>query len=313
MNILFQYFVATYYYKQTETRDAVNHIYEIYNTNEHVKVEFNKNRDFYESQIKLSKKHYKLVLNIFACCSVEKYKQQILKINETWGLDVEKEENVKILFFLGEDEKDSDFSGSEKYIYLKGVKGDYLSASYKQNLGLKYIYENYSFDYIFTFGTDTYINIKKCLKYIETFDKNKKLYIGGHGDYRTINNKLAYFHSGGSGFILSNSVLYELYPMLNTITDTWIKLCLSIPGQEYLYACDVAIAHYISTFENLEIIINNSGFFACNFKGLCSDDTFDCCAKKNIIKYKNIVTCHCMSLKNFDEYNVILKTNNYFI
>ena len=36
----------------------------------------------------------------------------------------------------------------DKYIYLKDVKNDYKSASHKQNLGLKYIHDNYNFDYV---------------------------------------------------------------------------------------------------------------------------------------------------------------------
>src|SRR5579864_507725 len=95
-----------------------------------------------------------LVICVFGCVTIEKYKQELLKIVETWGKHA-KERNVKVLYFLGEEQMDmtgkdhgsnlgvSDAIG-ENFIYMKGVTNDKLSASYKQNLGLKYIYEKYN-------------------------------------------------------------------------------------------------------------------------------------------------------------------------
>ena len=131
-------------------------------------------------------------------------------------------------------------------IYLKDVKNDYESAAYKQNLGLKYIYENYNADFVFTCGTDTYINIDNLLSYISEFDKNQKLYIGGHGDYRMVGNDNIYYHSCGSGFILTNSVLSELYSQLFNLQNEWITVCLEINWEKLIPACDVLIGYYVS-------------------------------------------------------------------
>jgi hypothetical protein len=45
---------------------------------------------------------------------------------------------VKLLFFMGEEKTTDEFVGDE-FVYLPGVSNDYLSASYKQYLGLKLI------------------------------------------------------------------------------------------------------------------------------------------------------------------------------
>jgi len=136
-----------------------------------------------------------IVICIFACATIDKYKNQILKINDTWGKYAENK-GIKVLYFLGEEPTDLI---DDKYVYLKGVSNDYLSASYKQNLGLKYIYENYDAKYVYCCGTDTYINIEKLILYLKTFNDHDKLYIGGGGNntlYRNIGNRMIYYHSG---------------------------------------------------------------------------------------------------------------------
>ena len=237
INILFSYYISSFYHKQNESVKIVNHIYDVCNNNPTIKSEFvkNKNKDFYESQFKYCnelKPKYKIIFNIFSCSTVEKYKQEIIKINETWGKKAQ-ENGIKILFFLGEEK--TDLIDENKYIYLKDVKNDYNSAAYKQNLGLKYIYENYNADFIFTCGTDTYINIENLLSYISQFDKNQNLYIGGHGDYRILGDENIYFHSGGPGFILSNSVLSKIYPELYNIQNQWELICLNNNIQNLIF------------------------------------------------------------------------------
>ena len=308
VEILFSLYIASYYYKNTETLSIVNYMYELYNNNNLFKIEFDKNKHFYESQFKFSncfKPKYKLVINIFACATVEKYKNEILKINETWG-KVAEELGIKVLFFLGEEQ--TDLKDDTKYIYLKGVNNDYNSASYKQNLGLKYIYENYCADFIFTCGTDTYINIQKILLYIDTFDKNKNLYIGGHGDYRFVNNKNTYYHSG-CGFFITNNILSLLYSKLYKVQDEWTEICKNSNVDYLIPYCDVLIGYYLSMID-VETI-KSDYFFSCNYNGLANNNTFNCCQNK--IKLNEIICCHNMNLSEFDEYTEILEKNNYFI
>jgi len=301
MKILFSYYVSSYYYKQKHTLSIVAHIYDICNINDGVKQAFKQ----YESQFLHAgylKKKYKLVICIFACATIKKYKDEILKINETWGQRAE-EKGVKVLFFLGEEL--TDLTG-DKYIYLKGIKNDYNSAADKQNLGLKYIYENYITDFVFVCGTDTYPNIDKLLSYLDIFADNKHLYIGGHGDYRQIGNEEIYFHSGGAGFLLSNKLLQFLYPLLWNLKERWEEICDQNNTPYLKVACDVTIAYYVKQFH----IIKNSAFISCNHKGYCYDNTYSCCVGK--LKINEIISCHNMTLTDFDEYTKLLEDNNYY-
>jgi len=149
---------------------------------------------------------FDLIICIFACDTIARYKQEILKINDTWGKMVNSYENIKMLFFLGE--TPTDLIGLN-YINLQGVNNDYLSASHKQMLGLKHIKENYETKYVIVCGTDTYLNIKKLMIYIKCYNSDDNLYIGGHGDNRYIQNKKIYFHSGGPVFIITKGCLHH--------------------------------------------------------------------------------------------------------
>lgn len=253
------------------------------------------------NKIKKNLKKYDIIFCVFGCPTIDKYKKEILKINETWG-EVVSKINSKLLFILGEEQ--TDLIG-ENYVYLKDVKNDYMSASYKQNLGIKYIHDNYSYNYLFVCGTDTYVNVYKLFEFLKVYNYNENLYIGGHGCNKMINNKNYYFHSG-AGFLLSYGIVNNIYNMLENMTDEWIKICKTYNVNYLSVACDVCIAYYVQEkIKNLKIICNNN-FFGCNYIGEPS-----CC--KNKIILKDIIICHRMTLNDFDAYTKILKDNNYFV
>ena len=202
------------------------------------------------NKIKLSIPFEKnIIICLFGCATNEKYKKQIQFINETW-IKKAKERNIITLFFLGEEQ--TDLVG-ENYIYLKGIGNDYLSASYKQDLGLKYIYENYNdIEFVFVAGTDVYINIDNLLTNISSLNHEKNLYIGNlycKPRNRTVNNTDFYYHDGGTGFILSKSLLHNLYPHLETMQESW-KEHIASNNSSYIYACDVKIAYFIHKYVN---------------------------------------------------------------
>ena len=93
-----------------------------------------------------SKPFYDVIFCIYGCLTVEKYKNQLLKLQDTWGLKATSM-NYKVLYFLGEEK--TEYHG-EEFVYLNGVSNDYISASYKQNLGLKYIHDNYNYNFVFS-------------------------------------------------------------------------------------------------------------------------------------------------------------------
>ena len=250
-----------------------------------------------------------LTICVMACATIEKYRNEIIKIQETWGLEAEKL-GVKVLFMLGEDKLDcSENLDMSNFIFLKNVKNDYESASHKQNLGLKYIHENYATKFVYVCGSDTFVNIHKMLVYLQHLNYTDNLYIGGHGDYRTILNDKIYFHSGGAGFILSQGCLTKLYPKLENLFEDWKLICEKMNNNMYfLTACDVCISYVLQKEPINSTIINNSNFYHCNYKG------YPCCMfKMNYDTLKNKITCHLMKPEDFDTYYKVLKNNNFFI
>jgi hypothetical protein len=230
---------------------------------------------------------YDVIFCIFGCATEEKYKNEILKINETWGLKA-KNFNYKVLFFLGEEK--TDLIG-EDYIYLKSVENDYSSASHKQNLGLKYIYDNYECNFVYICGTDTYVVLDVLEKHLPDWNHEENICIGGHGDTRLVNDNEIYFQSGGPGYLISFKALSNIHLQLENMHQEWINIC----SENLNDGCDVCLCYYLKK-NNCEFIIKDDLFFHCNYLG------YPC-----HIGYKpNIISCHNMSLLDFDNYTKIL-------
>jgi hypothetical protein len=248
-----------------------------------------------------------LIILVYACYTVEKYRKQIKIMNETWVKKCETYKNIKVLYFLGEEKIDG-FNDTDciKYINLVGVKNDYLSASYKQFLGMKYIYENYKPKFIISVGTDTYLNIPKLLLYINKFEYTDCLYIGGHGCERQIGNKKYYFHSGGPGFIITHNCLKNLYSLLDNLMEKWINTCNANNIHYLIPACDVAISYYLQELNiNIKIVkTNDLSFTHCNYNG------YPC--HVNQVDISKIISCHLMDETDFYNFTNILNRNNYF-
>ena len=244
---------------------------------------------------------YDLVIAVFGCDTIPKYRDQIEKINSTYGKYLP--ENVCIRFFLGEEEV---LTGS-LYIHLPGVNNDYLSASYKQYLGIKYIHDNIPTKFVLCCGSDTYLNVYKLHKYIMKFQYLDNLYIGGHGCHRDIGNKCLYYHSGGPGFVLSHTCIHKMYPFLDTFMETWINVCNKYDLKHLMTACDVGISYLINYHEinATYVLTNDLSFLHCNYKGIP--------CHINHVVMKDICSCHSMSLNDFDVFTKILVDNNFFI
>jgi hypothetical protein len=312
MKTLHYLYIAAYYCKPAqETLEIVTCIHDLYLHNPYIRMEYDKDKEMYDTSIRfheLLKPKYDLIIGVYACPTVLRYKNEIRKIEETWGKTVAQKEakgdRIKIIYFLGEEEV-PDFVKSDKFVYLQGVKNDYASASYKQNLGMKYIYEKYDAKFVFMCGTDTFVNCHTILPYVRTCDPEKLLYIGGHGDTRIIGGKGVYYHSGGAGFIVSRGVMQKIYDGLYNMTGRWFRLCKETGCDVLSHACDIAIAYYLQQMDCEVETVKSAYFFGCNYRGCAQNNTFKCC---NIAcKPYDIITCHFMTPDDFDDYHAILE------
>jgi hypothetical protein len=238
------------------------------------------------------------------------YKKEILKVKETWGKATQSPTNKApngptnnlLLFFLGEEGSFHD----EDCIHLENIGDDYLSAGFKQYAGLKYIYENYNFNYVFICGTDTYVLTDNLIEYINQdpqISPDKPLVFGGHGDNRQLCESYVHFFSGGAGIVLTKATMDIIYPELHTMQEEWMWMCVETDYNTYIAACDLSLCYFLKR-KGITFLNVSNRFFDCNYMGyyrnLC-----ECCAKT--VDISTMISCHNMSLQNFDELENILR------
>ena len=251
------------------------------------------------------KPSYDLIIVIFACDTIEKFRLQILKIEDTWAKDVYSRPNIKLLFFLGEDK----VLIKDNYIHLKGVKNDYLSASYKQWYGFKYAYENYDAKFVITAGTDTFFNIPKLMSILPHINHEHANIIGSinimFDNYKPLNwvkvgGKKFHFLGGGEGIMLTRASFNKLYPIfcdVNKLMKDWFNSILrSTVGKP---SCDIALTYFHLLY--------------CNPKGLILDKKYMVFTEDNIPDDRKFITIHPLNLTNFDKYYETLIKNNHFL
>lgn len=244
----------------------------------------------------LEKQKHSIIICVFACVTIPKYREQVMKIKETWYKRA-CQKNLLVLFFLGEEP--TDITGSE-FIYLSSVGNDYESASLKQNLGIKYIVDNYDFDFLHVCGTDAFLVIDNMIKLVELYDPSENIVIGGHGCYRMIDGKKTYFMTGGCGFLLSKKCCSILYTLLDGMYQNWKIKCIEQNQIQLIESCDVALFYYLHKIETM-MMKEDDKFFHCTYYG------FPCNHPEPIDNTK-IVACHNMSLSDFDRFQAILQS-----
>lgn len=285
----------------------------------------------------------KVAVCVFGCITMPKYCLQVLKIQETWGRRAEETHGVPVYYFLGEErvpgiDHPELWRPTTRLVYLPGVGNDYQSASFKQNLGIKYILDHHpEVEFVFVCGTDTFLNIDALLRLVSYMNPDEKLYIGGHygtiplvnlpdiarqhGDdicsAPTVHSKAeVYFHLGGAGFVLSRGILKELYPRLDTMTEPWIESCKKMDKEQYAGACDVCIAYHAQLL-GAKIVEYYYRFYECNHTGITDISKmygysryYPCC--QNHIQTTNVISSHNMSLGDFDQFYLTLNENEWF-
>lgn len=236
----------------------------------------------------------KLAIGVFCTVMHEKYEAEVEACMDTW-VKTANQYNIPVYFFAG-------YYKSDKFpeiISLESTAEDYQSASTKQFRGLKWLVQNCQAQSYMIFGSDTYPNIPNLLNMLAKHDLSKSLYIGGDGGHRQVGNRIVYFHSGGSGFILTRPAAEKYVPLTEYILDNWPRIC-SEGGVEYLLpACDVALAYFVPDLD-IDIVIELH-FHGCNYLGKVKD--YQCC--KHVIPDK-ICSCHYMTPQDMKAYHALI-------
>lgn len=251
--------------------------------------------------------HPKLLVLVFGCLTIPKYAAQIERLDRLWGRAAE-ESGIPVVYAVGEKlpmayelppafaARLEELAADGRLLALPGVADDYRSASYKQNLGLHYLFSSGRFDpdFVHICGTDVFLHVRNALDLLSEMSPSRPLYIGGHGCQRVVAGIAGplYFHSGGPGFLLSRAALQLLLPHFLTMTDEWIQLCQEhkttmSPGLED--ACDVCMAYYCHQLHVSTVVIHQR-FFFCSPDQPCMSSTSK--TPHGLFPPRNVRTCH---------------------
>ena len=320
VKILFEYYLAAYYYRPASAFAIVAKIRDLCRIRPHFRQGYEHLAELYDSQLSFIdnlKPEYDLIFCIFGCIGVDRYRREIQSILNTWATTVssihvdqkdggKKKKKILLLFFLKK-EDDGSFSfdpsflaDSEcvRFIFLDRIFDDYLSAAEKQYRGLKYIYEHFRATWVYVCGTDTFVHVQRLLDKLSSYDSDRPYYIGGNDCTRQVSQHTIPYHSGGPGFVFSHVVLKEIYPSLITFQSSWSKLCHESNRVDLISACDVSFAFLVQSFSLFETL--SASFFNANFRGYAYQNSFKVHEPIDVHS-SDMIACHHMTSDDFQE------------
>lgn len=195
--------------------------------------------EYEELDSNINKIKCKLCILVFGCVTVEKYKNETDGILQTWGKMCDLN-NVPYHIFVG---KNIDEYKDNKHIVSledKGVKDDYLSASYKHYIGMQWLLSRYDPDFMCIVGNDTWVSSDNMLKFLNNFLPENPVFIGNGIWTSNIYGHTFVMHPGGAGYVLSKKALEMIKPYLYKFQDNWVNIMRN--HKQYLPACDVSLS-----------------------------------------------------------------------
>lgn len=205
-------------------------------------------------------------------------------IRETY-INLIKDDNIKYYFII-----------SNKYKKQSTDEEIYIDIENDVHFNIIRYFDSYNYDFILITYEDSFVNIKNLITLLTKYESKDKLYIGGHGDYRTINNTKFWFHSYTPGVVLSKGATKLLLD--SNLMINYNKLC----NNDLKNLSGVAIGFYAHLL-NIKIITNNN-FHYCNWKGIP--------CHVNNVNIKDIICCYNMSKDDMYNYYKSLFINNNF-
>ena len=151
---------------------------------------------------------------------------------------------------------------------------------------LKFI-EKKIYNYVFITYSNSFVNINNLISFLEKQNDTEPLYIGGHGDFRNIDNIKFYFHSYMPGICINKKGVDII--SLNSNYDNYNFLC-NKNNSDLINNSGVAIGFFASMY-NFKII-NCENIWFCNCWG------HPC--HQSIPNLNSIVSCSNLSLSDFN-------------
>lgn len=216
-------------------------------------------------------------ISLLVMCTVgyanKKYRDQTLGCCETWVRDTE-----RTYFFCGncfdpafEQECMEKSNYHAEFIHLQDVGEDYQSASYKQWMGLGWLFQNSPSDWYGILGTDNYVFYDRLTTLLSRHSTNVPYMIGGFCQMRNVKGGNCQLLLGGTGLFLNHVAVQKMWNIYSDrtcggriICDEWIREC-QLEGNGFGSACDLALTLRAQDFD-VPLVIEKS-LYVCNHKG----------------------------------------------
>lgn len=204
----------------------------------------------------------RISIGCMSCTTLDHYFQEIKSVTGTWYPDCWNLD-IPVYFFTGEKIANNEKSlKTDHIIHLKDVDDSYNSASLKQWLGLKYLYDTHPSDFYMIVGTDNYVWGSHLLNILDKYNPDYPFLISGYGQVRMVGTKQQYFSFGGCGLILTRTAVKLLYDKLPLLYNDWITV---IGTGDLRAACDLAMAYYAEQYSI--VITRDYGLYSQNWLG----------------------------------------------
>jgi hypothetical protein len=158
---------------------------------------------------------------IFGCLTIPKYRLQVEDCFQTWCKDaIEAGWIVRFYTDIIPDDLDS---ALKEYCVNIEYGDSYMSATWKQWRGLEHISSSFpSCKYYFTAGTDSFLNVHACCKFLQSLDYSESLYIGHSPPCSEIAFGRRYQYYSGVAIFLSKSALEQVLDEIPNFIAQWI-------------------------------------------------------------------------------------------
>jgi hypothetical protein len=134
-------------------------------------------------------------------------------------------------------------------ISLGRIGEDWTSAFLKQQLGLKYMFNNdKSYNWYSILGTDNILYKERIEQALSSFNHDQKYFIGTRLKELTIDGINFDCLAGGGGFFISNGLMREIFEFLDDFNVIWYNLYKSRRINYPYGASDIALSFMLKKY-----------------------------------------------------------------
>lgn len=146
------------------------------------------------------------------------------------------------------------YASQNELISLGNIGEDYKSAFLKQQLGLKYMYNNNpNADWYSIVGCDTIVFKDRLIAELSKFDSTQDLFVGTYYKPYSIDDIDFVSLHGGPGFYLSNSLMKKIMAIMDDFNIYWYNKSQTGELSNVDYSSsDTALSYMVKKYFNID-------------------------------------------------------------